>query len=328
MTGLYVSITPDGKIKRHLSTEHGEVPLEDTTVFGELISLSEKSYLKSVEFAEGLLSQGIRSPDQKAYKAFWKEVDSFLTEQAVSDPIDSFFTRALITDNIHNYKCPHDKPLAEHKICFYLTVPVSMQAITAALLESYRLGEALEEHLCYSIIQECKTTAVFSLEGGLHTQYVFRSHDQYYRFLLQRFIASKTTLNKCQYCGRYFVPKTKRKTLYCDRVIRNGKTCKQIAPYLNRKERAAADRVISEFNRINDMLLHRLERAEYDKKSSPIDLTRKEYYQWLDTATDARDRYLTGDLAEEEAIHMIHMPTIQELRESQTPERTPAGSCV
>ena len=90
----------NGKIKRHLSTEHGEVPLEDTTVFSELISLSEKSYLKPAEFAEGLLNQGIRFPDQKAYKAFWKEVDSFLTEQAVSDPIEAFLTRALITDSI------------------------------------------------------------------------------------------------------------------------------------------------------------------------------------------------------------------------------------
>ena len=63
------------------------MPLEDTTVFSKLISLSEKSYLKSAEFAEGLLNQGIRFPDQKAYKAFWKEVDSF-------------FTRTLITDSI------------------------------------------------------------------------------------------------------------------------------------------------------------------------------------------------------------------------------------
>ena len=74
--------------------------LEDTTVFSKLISLSEKSYLKSAEFAEGLLNQGIRFPDQKAYKAFWKEVDFFLTEQAISDPVDSFFTRTLITDSI------------------------------------------------------------------------------------------------------------------------------------------------------------------------------------------------------------------------------------
>ena len=57
--------------------------------------------------------------------------------------------------------------------------------------------------------------------------------------------------------------------MYCDRVIRDGKTCKQIAPDLNRKERAAADKVVSEFNRVKDMLVHRLERAQYDKKSSP-----------------------------------------------------------
>ena len=30
MIGLYVSFTPEGKIKRHLSAEMGEVPLEDT----------------------------------------------------------------------------------------------------------------------------------------------------------------------------------------------------------------------------------------------------------------------------------------------------------
>ena len=105
-----------------------------------------------------------------------------------------------------------------------------------------------------------------------------------------------------------FIPKTRKKTKYCDRIVRDGKTCKQIAPYLNRKERASADRVISEFNRVNDMLLHRLERAEYDKKSSPIDLTRKEYYQWLDTATDARDRYLKGELSEEEWAVLPALP--------------------
>ena len=76
------------------------------------------------------------------------------------------------------------------------------------------------------------------------------------------------------------------------------------------------------------MLLHRLERAEYDKKSSPIDLTRKEYYKWLDTATDARDRYLKGELSEEEARRIIYMPTIQEIRENQTANCAPTDSGV
>lgn len=109
-------------------------------------------------------------------------------------------------------------------------------------------------------------------------------------------------------------------------TIQYGKTCKQIAPHLNRKERASTDRVISEFNRVNDMLLHRVERAEYDKKKSPIDLTREEYYAWLDKAVCARDSYLAGKLPEEEAIQIIHMPTIQELRAIDTPNCTQAGS--
>ena len=74
------------------------------------------------------------------------------------------------------------------------------------------------------------------------------------------------------------------------------------------------------------MLLHRVERAEYDKRESPIDLTREEYYAWLDKAVCARDRYLAGQLPEEEAVQIIHMPTIQELRESNTPDCTRAGS--
>ena len=76
------------------------------------------------------------------------------------------------------------------------------------------------------------------------------------------------------------------------------------------------------------MLLHRVERAEYDKKESPIDLTREEYYAWLDKAVCTRDRYLAGKLPEEEAIQIIHMPTIQELLESNTLDCTPAGSGV
>ena len=170
--------------------------------------------------------------------------------------------------------------------------------------------------------------SLFTLEDTLETQYLFRSEDTYYYFLLQQFLASKPNVARCEYCGRVFIPKTRKKTKYCDRIVRDGKTCKQIAPHLNRKERASADRVIAEFNRVNDMLLHRVERAEYDKRESPIDLTREEYYAWLDKAVCARDSYLAGKLPEEEAFAIIHMPTIQELRANDTPVCTQAGSNV
>ena len=51
--------------------------MEDTTVFGELISLSEKSYLKSVKFAEGLLNQESVSLIRKPTKLFGRKLILF-----------------------------------------------------------------------------------------------------------------------------------------------------------------------------------------------------------------------------------------------------------
>lgn len=43
--GLYVSLLPDGTIKKHLITDCEEVPLEDTTIAEELIRLSEQDHI-------------------------------------------------------------------------------------------------------------------------------------------------------------------------------------------------------------------------------------------------------------------------------------------
>lgn len=166
---------------------------------------------------------------------------------------------------------------------------------------------------------------VFSLDA--EPQLLFRAFERYYIFLLQRFVASQVRVAKCQYCGSYFIPKTKRKTLYCDREIRDGKTCKQIAPYENHKRLAATNKVIAEFDRVKGLLFRRVERADCGKKTSPIDLTCKEFYQWLDIATDARSRFLAGEISEEDALQIIHVPTIRELRENNSVDYTLDYSC-
>ena len=180
-----------------------------------------------------------------------------------------------------------------------------------------------EEH---RMIRHSSAKVTFTLGDTLTPEYHFISEEQYYIFLLQHFINSKSRISSCSYCGRYFSPRTRRKTIYCDRVVRDGKTCKQIGPYLKHKERAAANQVIREFMRVKDMLLHRLDRTGEDKKASPADLTQEEYYQWLDDATAVRDRYLAGELTAEEAFEIIHVPTIHELREQDSAELTVANS--
>ena len=43
--GLYISLTPDGTIKRHLIASGREIPLSDTTIAEELIQVSAEVIL-------------------------------------------------------------------------------------------------------------------------------------------------------------------------------------------------------------------------------------------------------------------------------------------
>ncbi len=320
MTGLYVSISPDGRIKKHLSTENGEVQLKDTTISDELIALTEMSFLKTARFTAELMKC---SPN--SYRDFWNAIDCFLTDQEASAPVYALLTRTSIADLVTNYRNPRNKSLAMSAIRARLVLPVSAQAFTVSLLDALCTGNPIAQDPAYRLLHRMNIPTVFSLDT--EPKLLFRAFERYYIFLLQQLIASKIRVAKCQYCGRYFIPKTKRKTLYCDREIRDRKTCKQIAPYENHKRLVAANKVIAEFDRVKGLLFRRVERADCGKKTSPIDLNYEEYYHWLDAATDARDRFLAGEISEEEALQIIHVPTIRELRENNSAEDTLDYSC-
>ena len=136
--------------------------------------------------------------------------------------------------------------------------------------------------------------------------------------MLQLLLLSDPTAAVCQYCGRFFIPKTRKRTRYCDRIIRDGKTCKQIAPHMTHRERTASSRVLTEYNRTKDMLLHRLDRTCEDKRSSPIDLTYADFCKWQKAAFNARCRFLSGEITEEEALRIIHVPTLQQLLKNRS----------
>lgn len=262
MTGLYVSTSPDGKIKKHLSTENREVPLKDTTISEELIALTEMSFLKTARFTAELMKCSPRS-----YRDFWNAIDCFLTDQEASAPVYALLTRTAIADHISNYRNPRNKPLAMSAICACLVLPVSSQAFTINLLDALCTGNPIAQDPAYRLLHRMNIPTVFSLDT--EPKLLFRSFERYYIFLLQQFVASQCRVSKCQYCGSYFIPKTKRKTLYCDREIRDGKTCKQIAPYENHKQLATANKVVAEFDRVKGLLFRRVERVDCGKKNIP-----------------------------------------------------------
>ena len=320
MIGLHVSVSSDGKIKRHLSTANGEVPLADVTIFDELVALIEGEVWLICAFVKSVLLETDVASDCKAGAAHLQEaVAQYLSGLRATNPVYAYLSEFLISDSIRNRK---NKRIVIDQIVTSLRSPLSAQVLVMDILDALCTNTPVQDIPEYPMIQQFTTSAVRTLGETVTVEYILRSYEQYCCFLLQQFIASRPNVAKCQYCGGYFLPKTRRKTLYCDRIIRDGKTCKQIAPAENHKKRSAANAVISVFDQSMNRMRRRLERSGEDKKESPIDINDEQFCLWQNKAVNAKNRYLAGELTEEEAIELIYVPRKDELPENISAELT------
>ena len=319
--GLYIKPLPDGTIKRRLVTILGEVPLADTTIAEELIGLIDTNNV----------------PMYQAIKEIWAYT-SFVDRSSMNlwefERVLGNYLHWLRNRNLIRYtlfmttyedldeKPDYRTPEGSMKLANLLTESMAPDYVVDRTLYALSKQTAIDLDDKHHFLKESSCVAHYLLEDTMEEEYQFRNEEQYYIFLLQQYLLTSPNLISCQFCGRYFTPKTRKLTKYCDRITRNSKTCKRIAPGLKKRERDAAHKVTSEFMRIKDMLFHRKDRAGEDKKSSVIDLTDGEYVQWLAAATEARDRYLAGELSEEEAMAIIYVPTKDELLEQISSDLT------
>ena len=196
--------------------------------------------------------------------------------------------------------------LASRNILTILAEVMQFQFVVNEVLHDVQAGEPIVSEK-YDTLWEVPVRSVLRWDGStLTTQYHFRSAVDYYHFLLLQFVTNHPSVARCHCCGRYFIPKTKKKTLYCDRILKDSKTCKEWGPVLKHRQKAAQLRVVEEFDRAKQRMYKRYERAEFiNKEPSEKDLSYGEYYQWLDRAAKARDDYLAGKLSTEEALNII-----------------------
>ena len=311
--GLYISLLPDNKVKRHLSTRSGEVPLPDTTIADELIQLSEQNHVHLYQAIKELWAcAGVIGERPFAEIDFICVLNSYLNCLREENLIRHTLLLTQFEDQKHSIT--HSLCDAAMQIADHLSQSMAADLTVFRVLDALSNGQSIDPENEYFALSTSTAVVTFSYGETLTAEYQFRSEEQYYIFLLQHFLLSNPKVAVCQYCGRFFIPKTKKKIIYCDRIIRDGKTCKQIAPHMTHRQRTASSRVLSEYNRVKDMLLHRLDRTCEDKRSSPIDLTYADFCKWQKAASDARCRFLAGEITEEEALQIIHVPTLRELR--------------
>lgn len=328
--GLYVTLSPNGKIKRHLNARGKEIPLSDTTIAEELLQLTERNfaYLSAVIMTlYESLDDVHNKPD--GFSNYQKYLEKVLCEMESINILSGTLARTMLIDMedetiLNNWHGTSHVLEAVNKLYAMLWAQDAASYVLDDLCE--RIPVDLESGM--EEVRHLAVTHVFSFtsENILTSHYFFRSEADYYFFLMQQYIVSNPNIAKCQLCGRYFLPKTRKKTLYCDRIIKDGKTCKQIAPRLKRKELAAVDRVVREFDRARKMQYVRFRRTGPDKMPSIIDITPPEYWAWLTKATEALASYLADEISEDEALAIIHVPKKRDMLENNSAEYTLANS--
>lgn len=314
--GLYVIVEKDGRIKRKLVTKSGTETVDSVSVKDELINFSARDmrtylyFMKKTEKCADAITEAIYENngeiDMDHFDTFLKEVNVFL-ESLKTEPIIQTLTLAFLEDSIKEddgsamFVC---EAMSEIQYC--IQELYAFKIVLDNIFLDYMKNVGIDGKR-YPFMSHSEFKTIHLLDGTVKTQYLFRAPVKYYVFLLMHFLSEKPVIARCENCGNFFIPKTRKKTLYCDRIFTGGKTCKQIAPKQKHKILAENDLVIEAYDRTQRKMYKRLERAVDTPFKSVRYMDYEMYDNWLRTAQNAKKDYITGNITTEEALEIIEI---------------------
>ncbi len=126
---------------------------------------------------------------------------------------------------------------------------------------------------------------------------------------LDMYFRQPNRIARCSHCWNYFIPKTKKETLYCDRVWEEGRTCKQLGPNAQRRIDQQNDNALAIFEVLRKRMIARYERYmnSCENMATEYALDLDNYLLWCEEASQARTAYLDGKITAEEFVRRIDM---------------------
>ena len=125
--------------------------------------------------------------------------------------------------------------------------------------------------------------------------------------LMLYFRQKKQRIARCDYCWNYFIPKTKARALYCDRIF-DGQSCKKQGANLKRRKGPEQDDALKLFKQLRDRMYARMLRyqdAPENQRNRLIPMTPIQYEEWEANARQARRDYVVGKIKAEEFLRRI-----------------------
>lgn len=317
--GLYVTIDDKGNLQHSLVTDDGEEKLHDTSVKDEILTLVDwdiSYYAERIsEINDASPYVELDDPDHCGeikmddLDEMIRLVNKLLYDMVSKDLLTGTLTLTALEDlNLEDDGTGPFILEARKAILDCLEQIIDFHMLLRNIVEILSEGKEVDlSKFPYNNLSQASFTQHCYYGTERKTQYFFRSLTNYYHFILLRFLDSNPNIAWCNCCGKFFYPATKKVTLYCDRIIENGKTCKQIGPTLKRKSIAKNDSVLTAYERTYQKMYKRYERSSDSPHPLSKGLTQLGFFEWSDRATEAKKRYLNGEISEEEALKEIEV---------------------
>ena len=131
--------------------------------------------------------------------------------------------------------------------------------------------------------------------------YELENTEEQIRFELFKVIQNNFTINKCENCGRLFIPSTtsnnqnqkgRNDQKYCNNLYLNtGRTCREIGAIYKQKEKVKNSLILKEYNREYKRMhgLHYNHTKEFKEK---------QFKEWSEKARELRDNYNDSQIEE------------------------------
>lgn len=138
--------------------------------------------------------------------------------------------------------------------------------------------------------------------------YRFTDIENYSQFVFLNMMQYNYNFCKCNYCYRFFIPKTKKLTRFCDRIDpKSGKPCKEIAPIVYRNDDISSNKILKQYNltaRRNYMRMCRSEERMFGE-SAEKDLDPETYFEWRDRVVMAMKLWKSKKISDDEFLKII-----------------------
>lgn len=183
----------------------------------------------------------------------------------------------------------------------YAELPCPLEGKPKRILD---IDEQLLDH-SYSETYYINRKKQTESDWGLTKYYIFDSAANYLNFLLLNLIQLNPNICLCQNCGELFVAKTKKKTLYCDRIQPDSnKKCSEIGPK-NRSELQSTLFGFEDYDMAVKRNYQRAKRTEEDYVKD-IRLGWDDYYDWLERVQKAKMQWLNEEISDEVFLSVVH----------------------